>query len=463
MNCLPTNAASRGVAARSATLPPRLQLPLLLLLPLLWQSARGQAPSSSWKPNFSPLGGPGQSLYCWKDAQNPNLPHAHDHIGSCGCENTQFRWTDGALYMMESHAHGCDTVFGAIGYNTTRDGDCSYFRVRHMDTGRVLANVSASLGHAFFSATVDYGATPAPRLWVFGPAHARGNKLHPGPCDGDGNWTGCYIGAWSSTDLVHWSDAAVAVPLPDHHAAFNMRVTMVASTNPAAAAASLPAHQAAMVIEPRSDYAFRNGSFRYAVNVGTDGDLSANWQLLPGSAYSESGPGVPPQLNLGAPSMHYDDEEGYYYTIGGGSITAGPVRSRSLAVGSWELSPRAPMAAPAASTAAAGLPATDAALYRGFYTDVWALESAADAATMGAFLANLSSWNYGFTDPDFCCSDGAAPSYLLHTVSQQGRPHNATGKTYQFSGMETYNGTLNEWLRSYFPADNGRRHHAVEA
>ena len=105
------NAASHGVAARSTTLPrtpprlPPLSPLLLLLLPLLWQSARGQAPSSSWRPNFSPLGGPGQSLYCWKDAQNPNLPHAHGHIGSCGCENTQFRWTDGALYMMESHAH----------------------------------------------------------------------------------------------------------------------------------------------------------------------------------------------------------------------------------------------------------------------------------------------------------------------------------------------------------------------
>ena len=85
-----------------------------MLFPLLlWQSTRCQAPSSSWRPNFSPLGGPGQSLYCWKDAQNPNLPHTHDHIGSCGCENTQFRWMDSdgrtALYMMESHAHGCDT------------------------------------------------------------------------------------------------------------------------------------------------------------------------------------------------------------------------------------------------------------------------------------------------------------------------------------------------------------------
>merc|ERR1712032_876888 len=60
--------------------------------------------------------------------------------------------------------------------------------------------------------------------------------------------------------------------------------------------------------------------------------------------------GFPPRgLNLGAPTVHYDHEEGYYYTIGGGSITAGPVRSKTLASGSWEISPLAPMAAPAAA------------------------------------------------------------------------------------------------------------------
>ena len=40
---------------------------------------------------------------------------------------------------------------------------------------------------------------------------------------------------------------------------------------------------------------------------------------------------------------------------------------------------------------------------------------------------------------------------MLHTVSQQGMPHNVTGRPYGFAGMERYNGTLNEWLRSYFP------------
>ena len=50
---------------------------------------------------------------------------------------------------------------------------------------------------------------------------------------------------------------------------------------------------------------------------------------------------------------------------------------------------------------------------------------------------------------DFCCADGSSPSYMLHSVSQQGMPHNVTGRPYGFAGMERYNGTLNEWLRSY--------------
>ena len=71
-----------------------------------------------------------------------------------------------------------------------------------------------------------------------------------------------------------------------------------------------------MVIEPRSDSAFRNASFRYAINIGSDGDLSKNWKLLPGHLYSESGPGVPDQLNLGAsgyPSSDCFEWELHFY------------------------------------------------------------------------------------------------------------------------------------------------------
>ena len=241
---------------------------------------------------------------------------------------------------------------------------------------------------------------------------------------------------------------------------------------------------------------------------------------LPGHQYHESGPTVPDQLDLGAPSVHFDDEEGYYYTIGGGSITAGsvttlyplisllspsfplyrhhgcrvpwldasqsvtlaltkpdrsprpirvpskrqpaehvltrallmtssppgPVRSKTLQAGSWELSPRAPMAPPAAETAKVGLAALDNRVYRGFYVDVWERETLDDRTNIAAYLANITRWNYGVTDPDFCCSDGKAPSYMLHTASQQGKPHDAPpGRTTEFAALARFNGTLNEW------------------
>jgi hypothetical protein len=83
------------------------------------------------------------------------------------------------------------------------------------------------------------------------------------------------------------------------------------------------------------------------------------------------------------------------YTIGGGSITAGPVRSRTLAAGSWELTPRAPMAAPAAAMSAAGLAPTDAKVFRGFYQEVWARETPANKEFIAAYLANITAWNWG--------------------------------------------------------------------
>ena len=80
------------------------------------------------------------------------------------------------------------------------------------------------------------------------------------------------------------------------------------------------------------------------------------------------------------------------------------------------------------------------------------MESSDDRDVNTAFLKNISKWNWGSTDPDFCCSDGKAPSYLLHTMSQQGMPSSQKDKkATQFASIEMFNGTLNEWMRSYFP------------
>ena len=47
----------------------------------------------------------------------------------------------------------------------------------------------------------------------------------------------------------------------------------------------------------------------------------------------------------------------------------------------------------------AGLTPTDASVYKGFYTDVWARETPENEAYIAAFLSNISDWNWGFTDP----------------------------------------------------------------
>ena len=104
----------------------------------------------------------------------------------------------------------------------------SYFRIADLQTGRILVNVSESIGHAFFSAVVDDARGV---VWVFGAAHHRGwdNK---GPCDdnsakGGAPATGCYVGVWNSTDLLHWSNTSKSVIFPGANYTQNNDVTLV--------------------------------------------------------------------------------------------------------------------------------------------------------------------------------------------------------------------------------------------
>ena len=113
------------------------------------------------------------------------------------------------------------------------------------------------------------------------------------------------------------------------------------------------------------------------------------------------------------------------------------------------------MAVPDARATRAGLPASDEArgINTDYFTAVWATKGAFNP-TNRAFAKNLSSWAWGATDPDLCCSDGASPSYLLNTLSRQGTPAaNASAEkhSYGFARFRVANMTLNDWLRSYFP------------
>ena len=174
-------------------------------------------------------------------------------------------------------------------------------------------------------------------------------------------------------------------------------------------------------------------------------------------------------------ARHSGPLQGYYYSLGGGWITNGPARSKSLAVGSWEVSPLAPMAIPAARASNHSLPPVDmlAGINTDLYSQVWK-RAGGVPSDVALFLKNMTAWNWGVTDPDVCCNDGKAPSYMLHTLSQQGGKLPPGTKTWNMAALGTVNQScaattqpvsglhssegaiavadrLNEWLRGYFP------------
>ena len=131
----------------------------------------------------------------------------------------------------------------------------SYFRLRDLDSGTIVANITASKMMGFGSAFVDHDHG---RLWLFGCYRGKG-------CVGTGTpkeklpGQGSVHALWS-TDLVTWhgpvlTDVALAAP--------NAVVARVrGKTHP-----SLPAHRYVMVTEGLS----------VALNMASDGNLTRGW------------------------------------------------------------------------------------------------------------------------------------------------------------------------------------------
>ena len=365
---------------------------------------------------------------------------------------------------MESVAtHPCNRLFPIAAKGNKQA--CSYFRIRELLTGRIIANVSQSIDHDFCSALADHGRDT---LWVFCSAFGRRNKLHPGPCQASGGYAGCYVGAWRtklSGDLTNWSPTMKALTLPIGMGMANNDVTLV--SGPAARAAAklpgaAPLHQAVMIIEGRGNWSRGVHYPEFAINIGTDGDMSKNWVLLNASQFHI---GAKPRQRLpdgegtgDAPTIRFDVSTGHYYSLGGGWITNGPARSTSLMVGSWEVSPLMPMAIPAARAHKHSLPPIDqlAGINKQLYADMWARQTSNTLAVINLFMRNMTSWNWGVTDPDVCCNDDKAPSFMLHTLSQQGGKVPPGTKTWNMAALGTANVSLYEWFRSYFPSEDTR-------
>jgi len=134
------------------------------------------------------------------------------------------------MFMALSWASGWDTPYGYYwGHEEIWNPDYanhSYFRIRHLDTGEVLTNISTSISFGFGSAMVDHSTGIA---WVFGTPYDRsgGTKKNCSTCPATAERHGVW--AWSSADLVHWTrhhtdvqwsgpNVGVAMVVPGPHA-----------------------------------------------------------------------------------------------------------------------------------------------------------------------------------------------------------------------------------------------------
>ena len=396
------------------------------------------------------------------------------------CESTPFFWPkDKRMYLMEGICYGSDFdnvsgYWGHAGLWDKRYDGHSYIRIRDMETGDVVTNISSSVGFGVPSAFVDYDHRT---LWVSAGAYDRENcgsdqgqkPARPGCNNSVCPWTGpsarCDVWPiikcvnktrrcdseygvgmqfmWKSTDLKTFTRSVSDVrfdtgALGAKTAHINVRISRVHATAAHPTPPNLPPHR--YVMNSDSD------TMRWAVNNNADGDLTHGWITLnsTGNKYFASG-GVD-----ACPSVAYVQSDGFYYTVsGGGRIRL--QRSRDLV--HWQ-SPPASMAhaSPFIQPSEGDTITAD-----------WVMASAAENLRKGH--ANLSfpfrsKWDYDSSDSDFCCADpGASPAnggprgaFILWGCNGQGASGWKSGPE-GFSCMATTsNVTLEKLLQSYFPA-----------
>lgn len=197
----------------------------------------------------------------------------------------------------------------------------SYARIRELQSGRVVHNISSSIGWGFISAFTDYEHD---RVWLFGTHADRCQK-------GVGGHHLELVRSWWSTgppgaQLTDWDTA----PAFACNATHNVQVTKVgplgsAPAPPMPPGGVLPPHRYMMMLEP----------FQWAINDNADGNLTHGWRYISST---------PPQnVQRGGPSMRYSPADGYYYILTGGH-TVSLIRTKDFH--SWTESTPSPFISP---------------------------------------------------------------------------------------------------------------------
>jgi len=348
------------------------------------------------------------------------------------------------MYVMEDINRGpLDTPVGTKhgfywGHNEQWDPEYtghSYFRIRDMETGRVVTNISHSIGLGFFAAFVDYDHG---MLWVAATPNDRGSdktgpRPHGPPHDHNssccGNYTGsrweCGVYVFNSSDLVTWERTKTDI----RWSGPNIDLARVYPSEQHPPPANLPPHRYVMASE----------SGVWMVNDAADGDLRSGWSTL-NREQAHGG-------SLACPSVRYLPSDGYYYTISGGHTV---ILQRSRDLLQWEQQPVGAAAPFIQASANDTLTASSI------------MHSAAEnlvRAHANLSIPNRSRWDHDANDADMCCESwgGASPenggpalSYVLWGCDGQGASGWKDGPE-GFACIGTADVPLEQLLQSYFP------------
>ena len=203
----------------------------------------------------------------------------------------------------------------------------SYYRIRSLDTGRVLSNISSSCNHSFGSAFVDVLPSGEEKLWVFGAAWWRPQSSSTSRYRSDGyspkakGWTGgcakdatCEIGSFSTLDLKTWNKSVALMP---GRSTFNVDVTKGKNGIYVMAAEQHPLPGA----PPGSGWT----SYFY---MTASSDMTG-WKVLDTKTHVIGGPGT----HGACPTIRWVPEDAHYYVISGG-LSVYLDRSRDLST--WQ-------------------------------------------------------------------------------------------------------------------------------
>ena len=234
----------------------------------------------------------------------PAEPLPYEALGAIdvGTYETSIFLFNNTRYIQDNIGCGYIDHFGNFKGGEAFKGH-SYVRIRERDTGRVVANVSETIGMDFVSSFVDH-RPDGDILWLSAlDADRCKHTGHVRNTDGTGGGCGTGVMAVSSADLIHFTATTV---LPAQRTC-NTEVAKLSTTSPR----TLPPHRYVMILEP----------FNFMVNNNEDGNLSYGWSEATGSKA--------PHVSAGGPSIRH--EGGKYYVITGGT-TVMLCRSKDLGV-----------------------------------------------------------------------------------------------------------------------------------